>query len=134
LRRPPQLFTLLAPSVAYPAPFVSPVSCLPLNPSQHHPAADLAAERLRALAEQHLPHARLWIFGSRAKGTYFRRSDFDVAVEPTAERFTYMDFSRFLDAVEDDSSIPYKVDAHLFDQVPVEWRERIRREGIVWKN
>jgi len=58
------------------------VNSLPLNPAQHHPAADAAAERLRLLEEEYLPHARLWIFGSRAKGTYFRRSDSDVAVEP----------------------------------------------------
>jgi len=110
------------------------VPVLPVNPAQHHPAADAAAARLRELAERHLPHARLWIFGSRAKGTYFRRSDFDVAVEPAGPAFDDRDYHRFLDAIEEESTIPYHVDAHLMTQIPEGWRETIRKEGVLWKN
>jgi predicted nucleotidyltransferase len=106
---------------------------LPINPAQHHPAADAAAERLRELAERHLPHARLWIFGSRAKGTYFRRSDFDVAVEP-GPGFDYREYSRFLDSVEEEANIPYRVDVHLLSQVPESWRATIVQEEVLWKN
>jgi predicted nucleotidyltransferase len=107
---------------------------LPQNPAQHHLAADAAAERLRELAERHLPHARLWIFGSRAKGTYFRRSDFDVAVEPAGGEFDSCEYHRFLEAVEEEATIPYRVDVHLMTQIPESWRETIRKEGVLWKN
>jgi predicted nucleotidyltransferase len=109
------------------------VPTLPINPAQHHPAADAAAERLRELAEQNLPHARLWIFGSRAKGTYFRRSDFDVAVEPM-NGFTNQEYSGWLDALEADTRIIYPVDTHRMDDIPAEWVERIKTEGVLWKN
>jgi predicted nucleotidyltransferase len=109
------------------------VSSLPVNPAQHHPAADIAAERLRVLAEQHLPHARLWIFGSRAKGTYFRRSDFDVAVEPKPG-FSAQEYSLWLDALERDHTIIYPVDTHLMPDIPADWAARIKQEGVVWKN
>lgn len=106
---------------------------LPVNPPQHHPAADAAAVRLRELAERHLPHARLWIFGSRAKGTYFRRSDFDVAVEPLPG-FDDREYSAWLDALEADSTIIYAVDTHRMDEIPEDWIQKIRKEGVVWKN
>ena len=106
---------------------------LPQNPAQHHPAADAAAERLRELAEQHLPHARLWIFCSRAKGTYFRRSDFDVAVEPLPG-FTHQEYARWCDALEADLRIIYPVDTHCMDEIPPAWVARIREEGVLWKN
>lgn len=110
------------------------VNRLPLNPPQHHPAADSAAERLRELAERHLPNARLWIFGSRAKGTYFRRSDFDVAVEPSKADFNDLEYHRFFDAVEEEPTFPYRMDLHLMTRLPETWREVIRREGVLWKN
>jgi hypothetical protein len=110
-----------------------PVNRLPQNPDQHHPAADAAAERLRELAEQHLPHARLWIYGSRAKGTYFRRSDFDVAVEPLPG-FTRLEYERWCEALESDTRIIYPVDSHCMNEIPADWVARIRREGVVWKN
>ena len=109
------------------------VNRLPRNSSQHHPAADAAAERLRELAEEHLPHARLWIFGSRAKGTYFRRSDFDVAVEP-GPGFTAREYAAWLDALEADSEIIYPVDSHRMDEIPEDWAKIIRKEGVIWKN
>ena len=95
--------------------------------------AHSAAERLRALAEQHLPHARLWLFGSRAKGTYFRRSDFDVAVEPRVG-FSDREYMAWLDALENDSDIIYAVDTHRMDEIPADWVARIRKEGVVWKD
>jgi len=88
---------------------------------------------LRCLAETYLPHARLWIFGSRAKGTYFRRSDFDVAVEPLPE-FTGREYSAWLDALEADTTIIYPVDTHRMDEIPDDWVNKIRKEGVLWKN
>jgi predicted nucleotidyltransferase len=103
------------------------------NPPQHHPAADETAELLRDLAEKHLPHARLWLFGSRAKGVYHRRSDFDLAVEPKPG-FGLMEYHRFVDAVEQESRIPYRVDVHLMAEIPDSWAKTIVQQGVLWKS
>jgi len=85
---------------------------------------------LRELAEKHLTHDRLWIFGSRATGVYHRCSDFDLAVEAKPD-FDHMEYHRFVEAVEQESRIPYRVDIHLMGTIPQYWLSTIHRQGVL---
>lgn len=49
---------------------------------------DLPADQLavvRAILAEHLPHAKVWAYGSRVQGTAKRFSDLDLAVEDKEE-------------------------------------------------
>lgn len=49
---------------------------------------DLPADQLalvRAILDRHVPHAKVWAFGSRVQGTAERFSDLDLAIEDTEE-------------------------------------------------
>ena len=98
--------------------------------SRKHPAVDLAERRLKALARQHLPQARIRLFGSRATGEALRRSDFDLAVEPGphGER----DLWDFEEAIRNDPEIIYPVDVVDLTDAPKTLRGKIESEGIIW--
>jgi len=98
--------------------------------SQRHPAVDLAERRLKALARQHLPRARIRLFGSRATGEARRRSDFDLAVElgPHGETELWA----FEEAIRNDSEIIYPVDVVDLAGATEALREKIENEGVVW--
>ena len=48
--------------------------------------------------------------------------------------FTNQEYSGWLDALEADTRIIYPVDTHRMDDIPAEWVERIKKEGVLWKN
>ena len=79
---------------------------------------------------QHVP-ARVYLFGSHATGEANRLSDIDVAIEPIGQ----LQPSTLADIVEalEDSTVPYFVDVVDLSNAAPEFRERVRREGILWR-
>ena len=96
-------------------------------------AAGLAEEAIRAIAGRTLPHAKLVLFGSRARGDARRRSDFDLAVFPQVG-FADQDLVRFSDALERSSQIIYPLDIVDTRTVSAEMLKKIESEGRIWKN
>ena len=85
----------------------------------------IVLERLRNIP------ARVYLFGSHATGEANRFSDIDVAIEPLAE----LPPDALLDITEalEDSTIPYFVDVVDLSCTSPEFRERVRREGVLWR-
>lgn len=98
-----------------------------------HPAATLAEDRLKGHVKRLLPEARVWLFGSRARGEGQRRSDFDLAVQP-GEETPDSALWEFENAVKADPEIIYPVDIVDLRVAPANLREKVKLEGIVWKN
>ena len=96
-------------------------------------AAKLAEDRLRLHAEQLLPGARVWLFGSRATDQARRRSDFDLEVLP-GEDTPESALEAFEEAVAFDPEIIYRVDVIDLRTVAPALRQAVEREGIQWKN
>ena len=74
----------------------------------------------------------VFLFGSRATGTASPISDIDVAVYPKEELPPGL-LSTIREELEE-SGIPYSVDLVDMSQLGSSWRERIKREGVVWKD
>lgn len=73
--------------------------------------------------------ARVWLFGSRARGDAVRGSDIDIAVlalEPLPEGL----LEQIRQALED-SQVLFPVDLSTAEP---ELRERVEREGIAWRS
>jgi predicted nucleotidyltransferase len=70
---------------------------------------------------------RVWLFGSRARGDNFERSDIDLAIEaPTIDRAEWA--ALHLD-LEEEAETLLLIDFVLMDDPPESFRRRVQREG-----
>jgi predicted nucleotidyltransferase len=106
-----------------------------------HGDAALAAGRLRAdldevkrIVLQGLGshRARVWLFGSRARGTGGRASDIDVAILPL-EPLPPDTLARIEETLEN-SLVLSPVELVDLSTADPALRERVEREGIPWKS
>ena len=89
---------------------------------------ELILELTRRLAE-HPAVERVWLFGSRARGDNFDRSDIDLAIEaPTMDDDDWLKIK--LD-FEDAAPTLLLIDLVRFEDAPEHLREQIRDEGIM---
>lgn len=72
--------------------------------------------------------ARVWLFGSRARGDHRQRSDVDLAVEaPAADRRTWLELCRLVE--EADTLL--RIDLVRVEEAPPPLAQQILREGRV---
>jgi predicted nucleotidyltransferase len=74
--------------------------------------------------------AKVFLFGSRARGTSHRASDVDVAVLPSAPLPAGL-LSTIKETLEE-STIPFEVDLVDLLEVDPAFRQRVEREGVSW--
>ncbi len=81
-----------------------------------------------ALLERHLPNTKAWAYGSRVSWTSRPQSDIDMVVFATPEQKRAV--SDLREAFEE-SSLPFRVDLFVWDDVPGSFRKQIEREHVV---
>jgi type I restriction enzyme, S subunit len=79
----------------------------------------------------HLPNTTVWVYGSRVKWTSRPQSDLDMAVFTSPEQKPQV--SRLKEAFEE-SSLPFRVDLFIWDEVPEKFRKNIQAEHVVLEN
>jgi predicted nucleotidyltransferase len=79
-----------------------------------------------------IPNAKIYLFGSRARGTHSKWSDIDLALD-TGKPLTNTNIDE-VKSVLAATNIPYKVDVLDFQTVSTEMQVSIKRDGILWKN
>lgn len=79
------------------------------------------------LLRQHLPGVKAWAYGSRARWNARPDSDLDLVV--FADRSQKAQVSALSEALEE-SSLPYKVDLFVWDEVPDNFRLQIEKERV----
>jgi hypothetical protein len=91
---------------------------------------DIEAAMRIAARELGAQPARLYLFGSRARGDAGRASDIDIAILPDAplEPGT---LARIRDALEE-STIPYEVEVLDLSSVDEPFRRKVLAEAIAW--
>jgi uncharacterized protein len=72
---------------------------------------------------------RVWLYGSRARGDNFERSDIDLAVEAPA--MDAPDWLRMKFDVVDEAPTLLLIDLVRLEEAPDHLREQIRQEGVV---
>ena len=99
---------------------------------RHAPEWDLSETR-RIVLELLTPYAvSVYLFGSRANGTMTRNSDIDVAVL-AQEALPAGLLSKIREKLED-SQILYNVDLVDLSEVTQEFKDKVIREGLIWKD
>lgn len=92
------------------------------------PRGRLIEDLARRLA-RHPAIERVWLFGSRARGDCFERSDIDLAVEaPTMHRHDWLKIKLNF---EDAAPTLLLIDLMRWEEAPEDLREQIRDEGIL---
>lgn len=75
---------------------------------------------------------KIYLFGSRAKGTEYKTSDVDIAILPLTP--LPQGFMAHLKEKIEESTVPYAVDLIDLSQVEAEFRKKILAEAIEWKD
>ena len=84
---------------------------------------------VRGILRSRLPDgARVWMFGSRAKGTAGRGSDLDLAVDCDGRRMTFAEAGN-LDLEFEESDLPWRVDVADWNAISPSFRARVERTG-----
>lgn len=86
---------------------------------------------LRDLLNKHLPNTQVWAFGSRVKWTSRPDSDLDLVVFTTKEQSRQV--HNLKDALQE-SSLPFRVDVLVWDNIPDTFRENILQQYFVLVN
>lgn len=82
-----------------------------------------------ALLKSHIPNVPVWAFGSRVKWTSRPESDLDLAAFSARDQKSRV--SALKEAFEE-SDIPFRVDLHVWDELPEKFQENIRKEHVVF--
>ena len=94
--------------------------------TDHFPRRALIEDLARRLA-RHPAVERVWLFGSRARGDNFERSDIDLAIEaPGIDRGEWAQLHLDL---EEEADTLLLIDFVLMDDMPESFRRRVEREG-----
>lgn len=93
---------------------------------------DKVKEQIIKVIEIFFPDAKIYLFGSRAKGTHSERSDIDIAID-TGRLMTMTERGQ-INSMIDALNIVQNVDVVDFNNVPEALKNNILKEGIMWKS
>lgn len=83
---------------------------------------------IRDLLHKYIPDTAVWAFGSRVKFTAKPSSDLDLVAFIREEQ--KLRFSELKEALEE-SNVPFRVDLHIWNDLPDSFQRTIRREYAV---
>lgn len=86
-------------------------------------------QTIKGLLKAYIPNAEVWVYGSRAKWTSRPQSDLDM-VAFVDDEVTRKKIPSLKEAFEE-SSLPFKVDFFIWDEVPDQFHENIKKERYV---
>lgn len=78
------------------------------------------------------PNARIYLYGSRARGTNSPLSDIDIAVD-TGKKMSIIELGEIKSVLEG-TNILYKMDVVDYNNINKEMKKAIDSEKIIWKN
>ena len=96
------------------------------------PSADLDEVRRIVRAGLRGNDARVYLFGSWARGHNRKTSDIDIAILPSTPLPANL-MSEIREAL-DESTVVYPVEVVDLSEVSPEFRDRVLREGVLWND
>ncbi len=84
------------------------------------------------IIEIFFPKAKIYLYGSRARGDFGEQSDIDIAID-NGEKLPLTEHGQIISMIEH-LNIPVTVDVIDFHKVPAEVRKNILSQGILWKS
>lgn len=87
-------------------------------------------QKLTSIIRKYLPHAKIYLFGSRAKGTHNPGSDIDIAVDDKTP-IAWSTLGLIKEDIENSNIILF-VDIVDINSVSDELKKQIMKDGIPW--
>lgn len=88
-------------------------------------------DELVAIIRKHVPVGKIYLFGSRARGTHGPMSDVDVAIDAGAPIARSL-IGLIKEEIEE-SRVPFFVDVLDFRLLDDVMQKEILREGVIWE-
>jgi uncharacterized protein len=88
-------------------------------------------DKIVKVIEIFFPEAKIYLFGSRARGDYQETSDIDIAID-TGSPMSLTQKGQIISMI-DALNIPQKTDVVDFHRVPLALQNNILKEGVLWK-
>lgn len=88
-------------------------------------------QKIIAIITALMPDAKIYLFGSRARGKARDSSDIDLALD-TGSKIPFYEVAEIKNVIEG-LSIPYLVDVVDLNNISDEMRFIILKEGVLWK-
>ena len=105
---------------------------LPLTEEpMNHGIDEKTQKKIIVLIAALIPEAKIYLFGSRARGRFAQWSDIDLALD-AGKRLPNVVVDE-VKSVLNNTNIPYKIDVVDLYFVTDEMKDSILQEGIVWK-
>jgi len=76
--------------------------------------------------------ARIFLFGSRARGDYKRESDYDIGIE-SIDYQTFRKLSLKFEDYWEESIIPSTVDFVFFERTNPDFKREAKKDRVIWK-
>ena len=89
-------------------------------------------QKIIAIISALKPEAKIYLFGSRARGTNSERSDIDIALD-AGHALPPRDVDE-IGSMLRESNIMYKIDIVDFHEVSDAMHNEILKERVIWKN
>lgn len=89
-------------------------------------------ETMVRLLEALFPGVKIYLFGSRARGTNRPTSDIDLALD-AGRKLSFLEIARARNVL-DTLHLAEKIDVVDMHSIPQELKDTILKEGIEWKN
>ena len=83
------------------------------------------------IVSKHLPKAKIYLFGSRARKDHSSESDIDIALDSNKKIESYT-LSLIKEEIEE-STIPYTVDVVDVHSISEDLKKQILKDGILWQ-
>src|SRR5437868_6174200 len=93
---------------------------------------NIEKDKIIKIIEIFFPNAKIYLFGSRARGNYDERSDLDIAID-AGQPMSILDKSKIFTMI-DALNMPQKTDLVDFQRASSELQSCILREGVLWKS
>lgn len=88
-------------------------------------------DRIITIISMFFPKAKVYLFGSYARGDFTRSSDIDIAID-NGQPISLVEKAQVANMI-DILNLTQNVDVVDFQSVPSGLQEKILKEGILWK-
>lgn len=93
---------------------------------------DITKQRIVTIVHMFCPGAKVYLFGSYARGDFTNASDIDIAIDAgeAIDLVIKYRISQMVDALD----LVQKTDVVDFHRIPEKMKTEILQEGILWEN
>ena len=88
-------------------------------------------EKIIRLIMALLPDVKIYLFGSRARGTNHERSDIDIALD-AGQKLPLVVIDEVASVLAE-TNIAYKIDVVDFHRISEAMQQDVKKEGVAWK-